>query len=695
MRQGMRGLVAHFGRIGIPASRVALELQFQSAPGEGGRQGLEPTSAWLEFVKLEALAAQQVARELPVQGIWSWGWPSFSAAGNDPDKPAAACVYLWARDPRLCDGPALAGPGFDTSRTEGQLALPSGVRCTLGTGRILKSEVGRTAALTGDHESAATALLQRAVLRSREPVDPQTVLAAERAIVRDRFGRSVAALPRRAGHGRAHPGRRTRGDCRPPRARPGRGALPSEAGRRGSGRGLPRHLCGHAHQARLGRPRGAVARRFRARLRRGDDRAGARCSTCRKGEPRRSTPSTGGSRCGRSGRPCRCSACRRPTRVTSPAACSGGSPATTSTSDGWTARRAASWRRRLRQGRTAGPGRCRPHRLGAVSRRLSLAHWRGASARLPRLCRGTGNPLRHACRRRSGERLSDRRRRVPALPAAARRCARAVDRRDRLGRQRARQGEGRRDRDADRSRCDPQLVRSSLRLREVPRGGDRVRLSRCAARGHARRLRLLRERPTYTGRRRDAGGSLDRRQVLCRAHARSGDGGHCPGACGGARLHRHEEADGSAEHRAWARRAPARVALPGHRRQRPRGRCPDGVRRRPSNCLSSSSPCVRRSPAPCTRSPGMFRRALRTTCLRTVRGQRIRVGIAVPRPAPSCRSGSVPGCARRCEAGFPPAAACCRSLPRRSSFISCATRLPTAPARMRSWRHRGIPISTR
>ena len=192
MRQGMRGLVAHFGQIGIPAGRVALELQFQSAPGEGGRQGLEPTAAWLEFVKLEALAAKQVAHELPVQGIWSWGWPSFSTAGNDPDKPAAACVYLWARDPRLCDGPALAGPGFDASRTEGRLALPAGVRCTLGPVRILKSDVGRTAALTGDLQSAATALLQRAVLRSEEPVDPQTVLAAERAIVRDRFGRSPA-----------------------------------------------------------------------------------------------------------------------------------------------------------------------------------------------------------------------------------------------------------------------------------------------------------------------------------------------------------------------------------------------------------------------------------------------------------------------------------------------------------------------
>src|SRR5205809_964657 len=78
------------------------------------------------------------------------------------------------------------------SRTEGQLLLPVGVRCTLGEARILRSDVGRTAGLTGDRESAATALLQRAVLRAESPIDPLTVLAAERAIVRDRFGRSAA-----------------------------------------------------------------------------------------------------------------------------------------------------------------------------------------------------------------------------------------------------------------------------------------------------------------------------------------------------------------------------------------------------------------------------------------------------------------------------------------------------------------------
>jgi hypothetical protein len=192
MRQGMRGLISRFAQIGIPAGRVALELQFQSAPGQGGRNGLQPKSAWLEIVKLQALAAKQVAAETKIQGVWSWGWPSFSVAGVDPDKPAAACVYLWARDPTLCDGPALAGADFNASLTEGQIILPAPVRCTLGTRRILKSDVARTALITGDRDSAATALLQREVLRTESPIDPFTVLAAEHAIVRDRFARSVA-----------------------------------------------------------------------------------------------------------------------------------------------------------------------------------------------------------------------------------------------------------------------------------------------------------------------------------------------------------------------------------------------------------------------------------------------------------------------------------------------------------------------
>jgi hypothetical protein len=56
----------------------------------------------------------------------------------------------------------------------------------------LKSDVARAALITGDRDSAATALLQREVLRTESPIYPITVLAAEHAIVRDRFGRSVA-----------------------------------------------------------------------------------------------------------------------------------------------------------------------------------------------------------------------------------------------------------------------------------------------------------------------------------------------------------------------------------------------------------------------------------------------------------------------------------------------------------------------
>jgi hypothetical protein len=192
MRRGMRALVAKFGAINIPANRVALELQFQSAAGQGGRQGLQPKSAWLEFVKLEALAAKQVAADTGIQGIWSWGWPSFSTAGDDPDKPAAACVYLWTRDHALCDAPSVAGVAFDESLTEGQIILPPGARCTFGTATISKADVGRTAALTGDLGSASTALLERVVLRADQPVDPATVLASERAIVRDRFDGSAS-----------------------------------------------------------------------------------------------------------------------------------------------------------------------------------------------------------------------------------------------------------------------------------------------------------------------------------------------------------------------------------------------------------------------------------------------------------------------------------------------------------------------
>ena len=41
--------------------------------------------------------------------VWSWGWAQRNERSNDPDKTYAACVWLWARDPGLCDAPAALG----------------------------------------------------------------------------------------------------------------------------------------------------------------------------------------------------------------------------------------------------------------------------------------------------------------------------------------------------------------------------------------------------------------------------------------------------------------------------------------------------------------------------------------------------------------------------------------------------------
>ena len=68
MRQSLRGLVNHLTQIGIPSGRIALEMQLTTSPGLGQRAGLQPTQAWLEIVKLEALAAKFVATQFKLAG---------------------------------------------------------------------------------------------------------------------------------------------------------------------------------------------------------------------------------------------------------------------------------------------------------------------------------------------------------------------------------------------------------------------------------------------------------------------------------------------------------------------------------------------------------------------------------------------------------------------------------------------------
>jgi hypothetical protein len=187
MRTSMRQAATKLFAINIPPSKLGFMLAFQTRPGTGGREGLKPASAWFEVAKLQAFAAKQVARELGIAHIWSWGWGVFNEAGSDPDKQGAACVWLWARDPKLCNAPRHVAE-FDADRRVGQIDLPAGVRCALGERTITTNEIGRLARLTGDPEVAFSALYARLVESEAAAIGMADVLAAERTILSRRFG---------------------------------------------------------------------------------------------------------------------------------------------------------------------------------------------------------------------------------------------------------------------------------------------------------------------------------------------------------------------------------------------------------------------------------------------------------------------------------------------------------------------------
>ena len=204
LRLAFRQAVLDFSILGIPPSRLGIMLGFQTERGQGGREGLAPAGAWYETVKWQVLAARQVALETKIASIWSWGWANWGQRGYDPDKAGAACVYLWTRAPGLCDGPGVAGDGFDASRTAGQIILPGGVQCVFAgsTGRLSGPTTNELARMTGDREVAYTALLARLATTPYTRVSTKQVLAAERAVISSRFkgSRSAYAAALRTAH---------------------------------------------------------------------------------------------------------------------------------------------------------------------------------------------------------------------------------------------------------------------------------------------------------------------------------------------------------------------------------------------------------------------------------------------------------------------------------------------------------------
>jgi hypothetical protein len=196
VRQSYRNAIADLTSLGIPANRLGLMLSFLSHRGVGGRNGLEPASAWYQVVKWETLSVKHVAKEVGLGSVFSWGWQMWNKKEMDPDKRKAACVWLWARERRLCNAPRMLGKRFDRSLTEGQIRLPHGTVCRAeGIGAVGARAVGSLQALTGDRDAALSALFERIVESSKRPVSRHAVLAAQREVIRDSFhGRRSAYL---------------------------------------------------------------------------------------------------------------------------------------------------------------------------------------------------------------------------------------------------------------------------------------------------------------------------------------------------------------------------------------------------------------------------------------------------------------------------------------------------------------------
>ena len=117
-------------------------LGFQVSVGAFGREGLQPTVSWLEVVKLQALAAREVASEFSLATAWSWGWGTFGPEGTDADKPA---------------------------------------------GTINAAAVERHVKVTGDWASASRLLLARLVATKQVAIKWRRILKAERSIIEREF----------------------------------------------------------------------------------------------------------------------------------------------------------------------------------------------------------------------------------------------------------------------------------------------------------------------------------------------------------------------------------------------------------------------------------------------------------------------------------------------------------------------------
>ena len=194
LRDSYRSAVEDFTSIGIAPNRLGLMISFATTKGFGGRSGLQPAEAWYTVAKWQSLALQQVAAETGIASVWSWGWGQWNADEQDPAKAYALCTWLWTRSPALCNAPKAIGDTFGASLKEGQLSvLPAGRQCIVGKQVLSNDAIQKLQLVTGERDTAYSALYQRLVESGQVAVPGADVLAAERAVIAQAFGGSRAA----------------------------------------------------------------------------------------------------------------------------------------------------------------------------------------------------------------------------------------------------------------------------------------------------------------------------------------------------------------------------------------------------------------------------------------------------------------------------------------------------------------------
>ena len=192
MRQKFRQGLAPLLAAGIPPDRLGLVIGFQSGPGKGGREGLQPTAAWLRFTKLVTLAAKQVAGELRIGSVVTWGWGTFDTAGADARQGEGGLrLAVGARSGSLRRG---GGGGARLQRVARRRTDRAAAGHALPRRRQVDLEARREGADSRDRRSPGRA--ERALRAARR--DARTS-GCRRSRARGRAGDRLGAVPRLAG----------------------------------------------------------------------------------------------------------------------------------------------------------------------------------------------------------------------------------------------------------------------------------------------------------------------------------------------------------------------------------------------------------------------------------------------------------------------------------------------------------------